>query len=406
MFGQATIHRGLAGNSADLGLLAETLLFYNDVVLLLDYGSLALLLEALDHDTIVRLTTEFGVKVSYHRQSLATAMINLGGVQANAFMAVSPNGKQKNGRISIHDELLELIERKHGETRQSRKLAKHLLEVISIHQISPKTILDLSSAATKDLLDSEFGAYAAKETIIQLAPSAGIDSRIRFSILDLGNEGFIIDSNIDFRKLADACHSVTAQLDGAITAQRITTNVLSARLDSYFAASYMSSYVCDPISSSLIRHRFLDLVRRRDREASDIDLFQERILPDGCKIREAINSGDVSFQQFLIVLSAARKFKQWLHGLNPDESLLSEYLSELKQTPWIASLPGKTFRWITTAGLGLAFTAISNPVVGGALTVGLGAADTFLVERLLKGWRPDQFVEGPLSAVVNRRHPA
>jgi hypothetical protein len=30
----------------------------------------------------------------------------------------------------------------------------------------------------------------------------------------------------------------------------------------------------------------------------------------------------------------------------------------------------------------------------------LGATDSFIVDRLLKGWRPNQFIEGPLRDFV------
>jgi hypothetical protein len=38
--------------------------------------------------------------------------------------------------------------------------------------------------------------------------------------------------------------------------------------------------------------------------------------------------------------------------------------------------------------------------VGTLAGLGLGAIDTFLVDRLLKGRRPDQFVEGSLTNFI------
>ena len=56
---------------------------------------------------------------------------------------------------------------------------------------------------------------------------------------------------------------------------------------------------------------------------------------------------------------------------------------------WADNLPPKTLRWLifTAAGIPLSLAA----------AVGLGAADTFLLDKLIKGWKPNQFIEGPLK---------
>ena len=40
--------------------------------------------------------------------------------------------------------------------------------------------------------------------------------------------------------------------------------------------------------------------------------------------------------------------------------------------------------------------SLSSPVGGAAL----GAADSFLIDHLIKGYRPNQFVNGPLAKFV------
>jgi hypothetical protein len=66
-------------------------------------------------------------------------------------------------------------------------------------------------------------------------------------------------------------------------------------------------------------------------------------------------------------------------------------------------LPAKSVRWLLFNAAGLALAAVTSPAAGAAVGVGLSAADTFLLDKLLKGWKPNQFVEGPLKEFIRVR---
>jgi hypothetical protein len=102
----------------------------------------------------------------------------------------------------------------------------------------------------------------------------------------------------------------------------------------------------------------------------------------------------------LPILYKGRKFKGWLETRNPDESLIAEYFDGIAKTSWLETLPAKAFRWVTTGGLGIAAAAAFSPVEGALAGLGIGAIDMFLVDRLLRGWRPDQFVDATLAQFV------
>jgi hypothetical protein len=190
-------------------------------------------------------------------------------------------------------------------------------------------------------------------------------------------------TKIDFSLLATAYRQVPGQEDGSLTEGLVASYILGARVDSYLASSYMSGYVCDPLSSVLMKRRFLDLIRRRERDTTELDLFQEKLLPDGRKVREVVNSGEASFSDALSVIHEGRRFKEWLLARNPDESLLTEYFREVSKTGWVQRLPPKTYRFVITSGLGIAAGAAFSPIVGTLAGLGLTAIDTFLVDRLL-----------------------
>jgi hypothetical protein len=112
---------------------------------------------------------------------------------------------------------------------------------------------------------------------------------------------------------------------------------------------------------------------------------------------QAINSGERTFQDFLRLLDKSPKFKAWLKGAHPDRGLLSEHHRSISSTSWIESLPAKAIRFVIFNGAGL----IADKFVGPAGSIALGAVDNFLVDKVFKGWRPSQFVEGSLRQFTN-----
>jgi hypothetical protein len=148
--------------------------------------------------------------------------------------------------------------------------------------------------------------------------------------------------------------------------------------------------------------KYLNLMRRRERSIEEIDLFQDLHLRDANNIRGVVNSKEHSFDEFLKLLDSAEKFKGWLRANNPDENLLREYFKAVTRETWIDKLPSKGFRWVITTGLA---AAVENFYPTGAAIMasqGLSLLDATLLDRILKGWKPDQFVKGPLSEFLSK----
>ncbi len=125
---------------------------------------------------------------------------------------------------------------------------------------------------------------------------------------------------------------------------------------------------------------------------------------DARSIKEVINSRERTFDEFLVLLEKAAKFKRWLRAGNPDAQMIGEYYKSATAGSWIDSLPPKSVRFLVTTLGGIAADMLfPTGGMGTMLGAGLGALDSFLLERLLKGWRPNQFIEGHLRNFTSAR---
>jgi hypothetical protein len=162
----------------------------------------------------------------------------------------------------------------------------------------------------------------------------------------------------------------------------------------------MAEIVTGPIFSDIIRLKHFDFISRRDTNSSELNLFQEIVLQDFPSIREAINSGERSISEFLSLLDKAERFRQWLRDANTDSGLIRSYYKAAVTKTWADKLPTKSVRFICAAGLGLLADALLPMGVGTATGLGIGAADSLYFDRMIKGWRPNQFIDGPYRAFV------
>jgi hypothetical protein len=304
-------------------------------------------------------------------------------------------GKRK---IKTKDSIYLAFERALGKSAKTRRLTARFLNHISIISdiavpSQPKGIPGLANA---DLDDALYVREAVKRSIVEIAPFYTVPEDFRFGIIR-SSSGFIIDHNVDMAALNASFKKSFPSSDATLDAPLLIDQLLEARADLQLASNYMAELVTNPMSASIVRLRLTDLMAKRDRNISEIEMFQSTLLNDARAIRESINSGEHTFDEFMVVLAKASRFREWLRARNPDANLLSEYYKSAMAETWVSKLPSKIARFVFARGLGTVVEALFPSGLGAATSVGLEAADHLLVDRLLRGWRPTQFVEGPLQ---------
>jgi len=395
MFESVVLRRPVFGDKRlDPGLLAEVLLFYQNVYLILDHGSLISIVNAIGAEALLKLIEDGHVKASFVRENMGTTTAAPLGIPFHRFVAYQLRGKKKKKRIFSKQELIRTaLERTQGNPSQTRRIATNLERRIPIEKLEHAAgkPLDILGMAHEDLQDSQYTNAAIRLVLQELVPGFRIPAEWYFRAIET-KHGFVVDTNFDLGAVNTEYHRSVPPEHSSITPAYLLTHILDARADIAFAGKHMAELVTSPMASQALWIKFSTMLEKRIQNAQEIELFQHTHLEAGT-IRESINSGERTFAEFLDILEEAQKFKEWLKDVHPEIGLLKEYYKAATAKTWADKLPAKTLRFAFFTGLG----AIAEAVLpmGG---VGTAAADTFILGKFLKGWRPSQFVEEKLSA--------
>jgi hypothetical protein len=382
----------------DLGLLAETLFFYRSTHLLLDRASLTALVKLMPREVLLDLFDSAAIQLSYVRQSFV--VLSAGAPVSHDFGAVTIRGNVDGSKFRNHqEEIAETLARELGNSRDTRKFAQKIADRAALHRFKgisekEKVVPDLMRA---DLEDAQFVQRAVKSVLMHKVPGFTEANEFIFRVFKAEKGDFFIDTDLDFKRINEAYHTVVSPAEGTITPKLILAEIQDARADTFFAAYYMAEPVTGSLSSQIMMLKHFEFLRSRNANKNDIDLFHELVVSDFPTIREVLNSGERSFEDFIKFISNAKRFKDFLTETNPDVGLVKSYQDKVTRKSWVETLPGKTISFVVAAGTGIAVSAAIDPLAG----LAVGGTNTFLLDRLLKGWRPNRFIEGPYKKFVH-----
>lgn len=402
MFESIVIKRHESSGEIDPGLLAEALLYYSSVHVILTGGTLKSLLTGIGPDTLLRLLEERRLKATFFADNLGTVTNTNGlGIAYHNFSAFTISGNKDGSKISPRDWAVRQIETTLGKSLETKRFAKNFLAQVPIGFFEKPGQNDkgLCATAREDLKDRSYVTEAAKIILQRNVPTYHLPGNFRFGTFTMPDGSFVVDTNLDYGAINAEYHKTVPISHSSINDAFILSRILDARADIQLAADYMSEFVTDSTNAAVVQRRMNGLFRRRDKSASDISAFQDVVLQDAMALRDVINSGERDFGEFLNVLEKGDKFKEWLRERNADEGLLKEYQRELSKESWFNSLPSRAARFSFFAATGLGLEALLGGT-GVATGVALSAADAFLLDRLAKGWKPSQFIEGPVAGFV------
>jgi hypothetical protein len=341
MFDSICIRQTGFGNEPplDLGLLAEALLFYQRVVLVLNRAVFMQLLEALGPDGFLRLTRSEYVECLYCNQFTEVSTEDVAGPTERFFLAVA-----EMPHTAIDQLATEEFRRITGKSGRGRRLADKFLQHISDIRLDPT----IPESATADALNPEYTARLVRDGLGIMAPRYNLPQEVAFELEPLPERRMKLSTNLDFERVN---RSWRFGQDQQITAAHLLDWVLKVHEEFAFAGHFASEMVSNPFSSSLLRTKTEDLLAR-ERSVAVQDALHHFMFEDARSVREAVNSGERSLLDALELSERGRRFRDWTSTVDVDEDLVREYLRACTAESWIDQLATKAVRFLLVTGGG------------------------------------------------------
>ncbi len=367
----------LYNEDLDICFLAEAMLFYQNVHLIADMGVIKQLVYECGPALVNEFIEEGFLKISYLEKIIGIAPYDNGLLRP---ITVLP----AKGVWHLEKMAPEIFSRAVGGPGYGRQLGKRFASLVPTLDIGN----DSFSMINADFSDQIYVEKAIKQLLSVLVPTYNLPQDYRFKISKQGDY-FRVDTNIDFRQVNESFNKSWQKEGELLTVHSLLIYLFDARNDLIFASRGNSELATSPGIASIIDTKYREILNTRSKSQHNMEVFQELVLLNGHEIGESIKMGYRTWRDLLMLLKQARKFKEWLGQKESDASLIYEYNKALEKDTWLGTNPIKNFRF-------LVFTAV-EAIIPTPISIALSAADTFLVDPLLGGWRPNQFVNGPLK---------
>lgn len=392
MFDSITFKNGIGPSSLiDIGALAESLLFYDRVAIIANTGTIKELLARIPPLMLLSLLRDKRVEIYYlaDQTGISTSKGSKGRSLHNLVQLSSPDH-------TIEKVAPTAFKAAAGATNQVKIGARNfarLLRPIDHAGFDQNSILN----ALEDNITITASVHALIRT---LAPEFSNIAEVRFKI-ERENNGFYIDTNIDFDQLNTLYHKSVPATHSSLSEAYILGLIQGVYETSYFAGMLNTEIAVHPIERVIQTKTIEAIIHRRTHSESQIEAFSDLTLTDGHAIREAVNSGRVPFSSVVKLLESADKFRHWLKNQPADVNLIKAYYQETIKDSWVEKLPAKSVRWGIFTSLGVAADTLGAGGLGTVAGIAISAVDSFLLDKLIQGWKPHQFIESDLAPLFD-----
>jgi len=392
MFDHVVLRRAEGGQPVSAGQIAEALLYYQKVHLVIDRGTLLGLVNQIGMPLLLVLLQRQDFSAVYCEEILGTSTDSVGAFQIHSLVAFTLASDPTAGDLkTVEDRVRFDLERAGLPKTEARRFTKAFLDRVPVRRFSGNHFVEggITEAAKRDVLDTEYTKEAVRR-ILQVIPGGyATGPELKFDVIE-SKLGIHIFTNIDFEAI-NRKRAASVLPEDPLTPAHLLSNILEARADLALASFYGGDFVTSASTSAIIQVRYTELLRRSALNTASLQHFAEVVLPDTRTVAEVIDAGERTISEFLVLLDKAARFKNWTKAVNPDEDLVRTYVRDVSSEGWIQRLPQKSMRYAFTLALDA-----SNPIAG----MVAGFVDNFVLEKLLSGWRPNHFITTKLQPFV------
>jgi len=375
----------------DVGMLIECMLFYRKTTIIANKAILSQLIRYFGVERLVMLIEEELLKLVYLESNVGIITASKNGIEYHDAVEFS------SPQHMFDDELRKICIEVTGKLGKGRRQALKIQDRIHVSR-HDSMILE---GARRSILDPHYVESAAKIIIKELVPEFGDVSKIRFCTAKVP-EGILVSTNINFVAVNKQYNKRVSPEHSSITSASMLTHLLELEKELYFSSSYLSELASSNLSAKLGESKIEYVIKKSAQSSDVLTKFTDFIFDDAKAIREAVNANIVNIDDLILVLQKTKKFKEWLEDKSPDSDLIKAYYQEVTKETILDKLPGKTIRWGLFTGVGVIADVFGTGGLGTMAGLGLSVLDSFLVDKLFSGWKPNQFIEGDVIPLIQK----
>jgi|SRR5690554_2733412 len=369
----------------DLGQVAECMLFYERVNLICNFGFFIKLINSNQVYSFIDLMKTEGLNVYISDNVFAFGNSKIIPDWNNIVLT------SNSAHLSQFERLERMIVKTTGRRGYGRRLTSKIIDNSSPFENKAEVMQHVLADFEDNVYMKRAIAYSANEYIV----NGKIESELVEFDLKKINGGILLKTNLNTEFIESK--------EGQRAFDNITIlgNVLDTRADANIAAEFGSDISTSNINTLLLEYKVNDILTRSSKNRTSLNNFSKLYLPNGKPIRNAINSNERSLTEFMRLLEKADKFKSWLNNFDGDKDILTEYYNAVSKESWVDKLPAKGFRWTFFTGAGILSDIAASGGLGTLIGIGLSLGDTFLLDKMIKGWKPNSFIDNEVAKFLN-----
>ena len=355
--------------------------FYGEVELVLGRGSLKQLLSKYGADALIEFVSHGYVNAHYSHTFTAIHTESSSGVDLHRPALIS-------SADAVEADVVAMFRECSGRSGYGQRKANAFLSAVEFISLDD----DWSDQIRANFANEALVRSAIETTALHaLGPNDGV--QLKVTSFEWSENALHFEMDDGWTRLE---HEYARRRGESISPASLLSPFVGTLTDLQIASRFSADISTGPLGSSLLGLKCAELQRASSGRLEGISSFQNYTLR-GRDLRTALNSDTQDLRALMQLLDRASRFRTWIAGQPMDSDLVTQYIEEATADTWASNVPLKAIRF---AGATLAGAAIGGEI-GAAVGLVTGVADMFLLERILEGWRPNQFVQGELDPFVS-----
>jgi hypothetical protein len=237
----------------DVGLLAEVILFYGQVHLILDRGMLGELTREIGVANLLRLLSSGYARATFMREMAAILTAE------DMFVPtlIQMGRKERKGLASPEEEIAEILERAGEEPKSAKRDTRKLLDSIALGKFNdgtPKGMPFVGQFAL-DMRDKPDLLSQARLVLSHQLPRQNSARLTRFNAHEVKAGHFLIDTDLNWAKARADYRRLRGDSSAIFGAANILAQIQSGYIDLGLAARFGSELLTSDLEQQLIAER-------------------------------------------------------------------------------------------------------------------------------------------------------